>query len=132
MTAMSTLMPIFCLNLNFILKFHFPLLYFQFLFFYSITLFYITFVAVLTTAMETLMLIFCSDFNSIFNFIFHYFISTSIFLSNEFILYYFILDRWQKFGTDTDSCQYFVLALISFFYFQFHFPLLLFLLFIFS
>ena len=39
--------------------------------------------------MPTLMPIFCSDFNFISNFIFRYFISTSIFLSNEFILYYF-------------------------------------------
>ena len=40
-----------------------------------------------------------------------YFISTSIFLSNEFILYYFILDRWQKFATDTgrrNSSNYYI------------------------
>ena len=41
---------------------HFPLLHFLFIFFYSITLFYITFVAVLTTAMSTLMPIFCLNF----------------------------------------------------------------------
>ena len=52
-TAMSTLMPIFCLNFNFISYFIFR--YFIFHFYFSITLFYITFVAIFTTAMSTLM-----------------------------------------------------------------------------
>ena len=53
------LIPIFCLNFNFVFLFHFPLLHLPFLSFYLITLFFITFIAVLTTAMSTLMPIFC-------------------------------------------------------------------------
>ena len=74
---------------------HFPLLHFLFIFFYSITLFYITFVAVLTTAMSILMPIFCFNLNFIFDFTFNLFsvasFSICIFLLNNFIFFIFVL-----------------------------------------
>ena len=103
MTAMWTLMPIFCFNYNFILI-HFLLL--QFLFFLQYNNFFLFyFCTVSTTAILTLMPILCLNFNFIFDFIFQYCILFFYFFYS-IILFHFIFVLCQQLQC-WHSCQYF-------------------------